>query len=150
MPFFYSLLPSVCIICLIFFFHVVSVQDYFGMKVFRLFYVLGFFFSFSSCSFCPVYLILLGVCHFYMLLNTLYFLQLCFFLGIALKRVRFRSFVIFRFLLILIFCPFLLFARSFFLSGRLCGLVVRGPGSVPGATRFSEKQWVWNGVHSAS
>jgi hypothetical protein len=24
------------------------------------------------------------------------------------------------------------------------------PGSVPGATRFSEKQWVWNGVHSAS
>jgi hypothetical protein len=39
----------------------------------------------------------------------------------------------------------------------LCGLVVRvpgyrfrGPGSIPGATRFSEKQWVWNGVHSAS
>jgi hypothetical protein len=26
----------------------------------------------------------------------------------------------------------------------------RGPGSIPGATRFSEKQWVWNGVHSAS
>jgi hypothetical protein len=40
---------------------------------------------------------------------------------------------------------------------RLCGLVVRvpgyrfrGPGSIPGATRFPEKQWVWNGVHSAS
>jgi hypothetical protein len=40
---------------------------------------------------------------------------------------------------------------------RLCGLVVRvpgyrsrGPGSIPGTTRFSEKQWVWNGVHSAS
>jgi hypothetical protein len=40
---------------------------------------------------------------------------------------------------------------------RLCGLVVRvpgyrsrGPGSIPGATRFSEKKWVWNGVHSAS
>jgi hypothetical protein len=41
---------------------------------------------------------------------------------------------------------------------RLCGLVVRvpgyrsmGPGSIPGATRiFSEKYWVWNGVHSAS
>jgi hypothetical protein len=39
---------------------------------------------------------------------------------------------------------------------RLCGLVVRvagyrsrGPGSIPGATRFSEKQWVWNRVHSA-
>jgi hypothetical protein len=39
---------------------------------------------------------------------------------------------------------------------RLCGLVVRvsgyrsrGPGSIPGATRFSEK-WVWNGLHSAS
>jgi hypothetical protein len=25
------------------------------------------------------------------------------------------------------------------------GLVVRGPGSIPGATRFSEKWWVWNG-----
>jgi hypothetical protein len=24
------------------------------------------------------------------------------------------------------------------------------PGSIPGATRFSEKSWVWNGVHSAS
>ena len=23
-------------------------------------------------------------------------------------------------------------------------------GSIPGATRFSEQQWVWNGVHSAS
>jgi hypothetical protein len=40
---------------------------------------------------------------------------------------------------------------------RLCGLVVRvpgyrsgGPGSIPGAARFSEKLWVWNGVHAAS
>jgi hypothetical protein len=41
------------------------------------------------------------------------------------------------------------------LSGdRLCGLVVRGPGyrsrgpgSIPGSTRFPEKSWVWNGVH---
>jgi hypothetical protein len=24
------------------------------------------------------------------------------------------------------------------------------PGSIPGASRFSEKQRVWNGVHSAS
>jgi hypothetical protein len=24
------------------------------------------------------------------------------------------------------------------------------PGPIPGATRFSEKLWVWNGVHSAS
>jgi hypothetical protein len=23
------------------------------------------------------------------------------------------------------------------------------PGSIPGATRFPEFQWVWNGVHSA-
>jgi hypothetical protein len=23
------------------------------------------------------------------------------------------------------------------------------PSSIPGATRFSEYQWVWNGVHSA-
>jgi hypothetical protein len=42
-------------------------------------------------------------------------------------------------------------------SDRLCGLVVRVPGyrsrglgSIPGATGFSEKCWVWNGVHSAS
>jgi hypothetical protein len=26
----------------------------------------------------------------------------------------------------------------------------RGPGSIPGATRFSEKWWVWNRVHPAS
>jgi hypothetical protein len=26
----------------------------------------------------------------------------------------------------------------------------RGPSSIPGATRFSEEQWFWNGVHSAS
>jgi hypothetical protein len=44
-----------------------------------------------------------------------------------------------------------------FLQDHLCGLVVRvpgyssrGPGSIHAATRFSEKQWVWNGVHSAS
>jgi hypothetical protein len=24
------------------------------------------------------------------------------------------------------------------------------PGSIPSATRFSEKYWIWNGVHSAS
>jgi hypothetical protein len=42
-------------------------------------------------------------------------------------------------------------------NDRLCGLVVRvpgyrsrGPGSIPGASRFSVKQWVWNAVHSAS
>jgi hypothetical protein len=23
------------------------------------------------------------------------------------------------------------------------------PGSIPGAARFSEWQWIWNGVHSA-
>jgi hypothetical protein len=40
---------------------------------------------------------------------------------------------------------------------RLCGLVVRVPGyrsrgpcSIPGTTRFYEKQWVWNGILSAS
>jgi hypothetical protein len=40
---------------------------------------------------------------------------------------------------------------------RLCGLVARvpgyrfrGPGSILGGARFSEKQWFWNGVHSAS
>jgi hypothetical protein len=41
-------------------------------------------------------------------------------------------------------------------ADRLCGLAVRvpsyrstDPGSIPGATKFSEK-WVWNGGHSAS
>jgi hypothetical protein len=35
-------------------------------------------------------------------------------------------------------------------TDRLCGLVrvpgyrSRGPDSIPGATRFSEKYWVWN------
>jgi hypothetical protein len=40
---------------------------------------------------------------------------------------------------------------------RLCGPVFRvpgyrfrGPGSIPVTTRFTEKYWVWNGVHSAS
>jgi hypothetical protein len=40
---------------------------------------------------------------------------------------------------------------------RLCGVVARvpgyrfrGPGSIPGVTKFSEKYWVWNVVHSAS
>jgi hypothetical protein len=42
-------------------------------------------------------------------------------------------------------------------ADRLCGLVVRdsgyrsrGLGSIPGATKFYEKKWVWNGVLSAS
>jgi hypothetical protein len=44
--------------------------------------------------------------------------------------------------------------KAFDVPDRLCGLVVpgcrsRGPGSIPVATRFSEKYWVWNGVHSA-
>jgi hypothetical protein len=38
---------------------------------------------------------------------------------------------------------------------RLCGLVFLATdpevlGSIPGASRFSEKQWVWNRVYSAS
>jgi hypothetical protein len=33
---------------------------------------------------------------------------------------------------------------------RVTGYRSRGPGSISGATRFSEKQWVWNEVHSAS
>jgi hypothetical protein len=51
----------------------------------------------------------------------------------------------------------LLFCVTCNLSDRLCGLVVRvlgyrprGPGSIPCATRFSEKYYVWNGAHSAS
>jgi hypothetical protein len=51
---------------------------------------------------------------------------------------------------------FIFFGKCKF-SDRLCGLVIgvtgyrsRGPGSIPGDTRFSEKYRVWNGVHSAS
>jgi hypothetical protein len=33
---------------------------------------------------------------------------------------------------------------------RVPGYRSRGQGSIPGAATFSEKQWVWNGVHSAS
>jgi hypothetical protein len=36
------------------------------------------------------------------------------------------------------------------LVDRFPGYRSRGPGSIPGATTFSDKQWVWNGVHSAS
>jgi hypothetical protein len=48
-------------------------------------------------------------------------------------------------------------SRCWVKADHLCGLVVRvpgyrsrGPRSIPGATRFSEKQWVRNGLHSAS
>jgi hypothetical protein len=33
---------------------------------------------------------------------------------------------------------------------RVPGCRARGPGPIPGATRFFEKSWVWNGVHSAA
>jgi hypothetical protein len=33
---------------------------------------------------------------------------------------------------------------------RVPGYRSRGPDSIPGATRFSDKYWVWNGIHSAS
>jgi hypothetical protein len=36
------------------------------------------------------------------------------------------------------------------LGVRVPGYRSRGPGFDSGATRFSEKYWVWNGVHSAS
>jgi hypothetical protein len=41
-------------------------------------------------------------------------------------------------------------ARIFYLCGlvdRVPGYRSRGPGLIPGSTRFSEKYWVWNGVH---
>jgi hypothetical protein len=34
--------------------------------------------------------------------------------------------------------------------GRVPGYRSKDPGSIPGATRFSDKKWVWNGVHSAA
>jgi hypothetical protein len=44
----------------------------------------------------------------------------------------------------------LIFDRLCILVIRVPGYRSRGKGSIPGATRFSEKQWVWNRVHSAS
>jgi hypothetical protein len=51
---------------------------------------------------------------------------------------------------------FVFYEQSWQFLDRLCGLVARipgyrsrGPGSIPEATGFSEKQWLWNGVHSA-
>jgi hypothetical protein len=35
-------------------------------------------------------------------------------------------------------------------SSGVPGYRSRGPGSIPGTIRFSEKSWFWNGVHSAS
>jgi len=35
-------------------------------------------------------------------------------------------------------------------SGQFLATDTEVSGSIPGATRFSEWQWVWNGVHSAS
>jgi hypothetical protein len=32
----------------------------------------------------------------------------------------------------------------------MSGYRSRGSGSIPGAIRFYEKKWLWNGVHSAS
>jgi hypothetical protein len=53
--------------------------------------------------------------------------------------------------------PTLHFDYVFQICDRLCGLVVRvpgyrfrGPGSILSATRFFEKYFVWNRVHSAS
>jgi hypothetical protein len=33
---------------------------------------------------------------------------------------------------------------------RVLGCRSRGPGSISGANRFSDKYWIWKGVHSAS
>jgi hypothetical protein len=44
--------------------------------------------------------------------------------------------------------PSRLVQRLMFLTCLATDPVV--PDSIPGATRFSEKWWVWNGVHSAS
>jgi hypothetical protein len=33
---------------------------------------------------------------------------------------------------------------------RVIGLDSKVTDSIPGTNRFSEKYWVWNGVHSAS
>jgi hypothetical protein len=39
---------------------------------------------------------------------------------------------------------------SLWSSDQSTWLQIQKPGSIPCATRFSEKYWVWNGVHSAS
>jgi hypothetical protein len=40
--------------------------------------------------------------------------------------------------------------RLYALVIRVSGYRSKCPGSIPGGTRFSEKYWVWNGIHSVS
>jgi hypothetical protein len=56
-----------------------------------------------------------------------------------------------------ILCNCFNYTKNRDLSDRLCVSLVKVPGYrttdqglIPGATRFSEKKWTWNGVHSAS
>jgi hypothetical protein len=47
----------------------------------------------------------------------------------------------------------MVFVFSFCLRGLVVivpGYRSRGPSSIPGATAFSEKWWIWNRFHSAS
>jgi hypothetical protein len=48
--------------------------------------------------------------------------------------------------ILILYCSIL--DRLFGLVGRVPGYKSRVPGSIPGAAIFSEKYWVWNGVHS--
>jgi hypothetical protein len=42
------------------------------------------------------------------------------------------------------------FYYYYYYSSELLATDTEVLGSIPGASIFSEKQWVWNGVHSAS
>jgi hypothetical protein len=64
----------------------------------------------------------------------------------ALDVVRFEVFTVIFItskLLLLLDCLCVLMVR-------FPGYRSRDPGSITGATRFSDKWWVWKGVHSAS
>jgi hypothetical protein len=86
---------------------------------------------------------------------------------LACSLVLFKSLVMFAFIVFVCYGRvavgkqsnelFIIIISSSNSSDRLCGLVVRvpgynsrGTGSIPGASRFSEKYWVWNGVYSTS
>ena len=47
-------------------------------------------------------------------------------------------------------CTYLIMTASVVQWSEFLATYTEVSGSIPGATRFSEQQWVWNGAHSAS
>jgi hypothetical protein len=72
----------------------------------------------------------------------------------VLQLIKRRIIII---IIIIVVITIIIISSIIIIIGRFSGLMVRVPGnryrgpvSIPGATKFSEKQCVWNVVHSAS